>query len=209
MKKNNYSSFVVLVLLIVAASFYFSWQFILPNYKQNRLELAKTNMEIDSAKEKLDSLKTAQSSLNSLGNMVDQMFVAVPKDADESNLITELEAIATKCQTYIPSIQIGTNSSSSSDSSANSFTDTASAGSSNVIPISFSVNGSYENLNQFVTDVEKDVRFMDIKTLSLSVSDGKASLSMQINSFKRPSTSLSASVPANSQSTTDTTSVSQ
>lgn len=206
MKKSNYSSFVVLVLLIVAASFYFSWQFILPNYRQNRTDLAKTNMEIDSAREKLESLKTAQSSLTGLGSLVDQMFVAVPKDADEPNLITELEAIATKYQTYIPTIQVGSSrSSASSDIAAAS-----GVNADNVIPISFSVNGSYENLNQFVTAIEKDVRFMNITSLSMSVSEGKASLSLQINSFKRPSMSLSesSSVP-NPMPATNTTNVAQ
>lgn len=183
MKKNTFGTFTIITILIVGIAVYLSWQVIIPEYKSNKLALAETNAEINSAKNKLDSLKTARASITSLGDLVSEAFVAVPEGSDAPNLITELEAIATKNQTYIPSIQINDSSSTSASSTVTTISD-------NSILVSFSVNGSLDNLEKFLADIESDIRFMNIKSVSITSSSDMFSLALQIESYKRENSSL-------------------
>jgi Tfp pilus assembly protein PilO len=163
--------------MIALASFIYCWKSIIPDYQKNQEALAKTNKEIELSKAKLESLQNTKNSLAQLGDIVDRLFISVPADKDTPNLITELEAIATKSETVIPSIQI---------SEAAPSKDTK-APAKNAISVSFSVNGTYENLNKMITALEKDIRFTNIKSLTYSVTpDAKTtSLALQLEVYKR------------------------
>jgi len=196
MKKNNNGAYVALSLLVVALCFFYSWRVILPEYKTNKESLNQLEKEIASARDKLDSLKTTQSSLNSLGDIVDKLLVSMPSSSDAPNLVTEIEAIATKHQTFIANIQVG-------DDQPGSTAVAASGKDANTVPVSFSVSGSFEMISQFISSIESDVRFMNIQTLSLgsgSDKSGVMSLSISINAYKRPQTSLSTNVRSSSSS---------
>jgi Tfp pilus assembly protein PilO len=114
--------------------------------------------------------------------------VAVPGDKDSPNLITELEAMALKYKIIIPAIQIADGSKAAA--SATSATESASA---NAVSVSIAINGSFENLNAFVASIEKDIRFMNIKSLSITSNEedpNKMSLTLQIEAYKRPAAVL-------------------
>lgn len=185
-RSNNNSKgfYATMAVLLTVASFIYAWKFIIPSYQKNLEAIAKTNKEIELAKAKLESLQKTKTSLDQLGDIVDRLFIAVPADKNTPDLITELEAIATKSETIIPSIQIA-------DSSAPTAGAAPVAGAPvalpNAIAVSFSVNGTYENLNKMITALEKDIRFTNIKSLTFGASDDKKtiSLAVQLEVYKR------------------------
>lgn len=194
MKKNNSAFMAVLTVMIVIGCFVFTWKFILPGYTQKQQEIAQIDLEIKNAQAKYDSLTETKAALSQLGDLVNQMLVAVPSDKDTPNLITELEAIAAKNDATIPSISIADSSSSESATSAASGV----ASSSNAITVSFAVCGSFDGMHTMISSLESDLRFMNVQSITLtqeaassspvSGSDtcsGKLSLAIQLLAYKR------------------------
>ena len=187
MQKSNSGFYAAAAVLLSLASLFYVWKFILPEYQKTQGEIAQAEDEISAGKLKLDSLQSTKVGLDSLGDLVDRLFIAVPEDKDTPNLITELEAIATKNKMYIPSIQISDAAASSASTSADASATTTQTATSglNPISISLSVTGDFGQLNQFLTDLEKDVRFTNVKSVTLSSSDEGMSLSVQMEVYKR------------------------
>jgi Tfp pilus assembly protein PilO len=203
MKKNNSAAMAVLTVLIVVGCFVFIWKFILPDYTIKQQQIAQGNIDIENAQAKFDSLNKTKVTLGQLGDLVNQMLVAVPSDKDAPNLITELEAIAAKNNTTIPSINIA----SVSGPTALTVSTTASGASS--VGVSFAVCGSFDDMHSMMAALENDLRFMDIQnvTLTQEAADsssgstggdscaGKLSTAVQLQAFERTSASAaSASV---------------
>lgn len=186
MQRSNSGFYAAAAVLLAVASFLYSWKYIIPNYQKNLEALAQTNKEIELAKVKLESLQNTKNSLDQLGTIVDKLFISVPKDKDTPNLITELEAIGAKNKIIIPSIQIA-----EAVAAAPSDAASAPAPASNAISVSFSINGSFESLSKMIVDLEKDIRFTNIKSLTFSTSsDNKTtSLALQLEVYRRSSTS--------------------
>jgi Tfp pilus assembly protein PilO len=180
MQKSNSGFYSAIAVILVLASFLYAWKFLVPDYQKTQTELAKTNREIDSMRIKLESLNMAKTSMDSMGDTVNKLFLSIPGDKDSPNLITELEAIATKAKTYMPSISI-------SDGSAAAAAVASAAPTSNAITVSFTVNGAFGDLNQLITDLEKDIRFTNIRSITYTY-DKKSqanSLALQLDVYKR------------------------
>lgn len=183
MKKDNTYAHITLALLIIFLCFYLSWVLLIPQYKADKSTLAQVKSDVDLAKEKLDSLELAKVSIDELGDLVDKTLIAVPADSDKPNLLAELEALAAKHQIVLPTIQV-------SDPATGS----------NIVGVAFSVNGSFETISQLISSIEKDIRFMNIKSVSLSASAGAMSASFQIETYRRPENSLSATATSSAAS---------
>lgn len=181
MQRSNSSFYVVsLIVIISVASFFVSWKMLIPKYHQNKTNLKTLEQEIGAASAKLESLKVAKQDIDALGPIFDQMFVAIPKDKDEANIISEIEAMATVNQLAVPGIQI-------TDGEGD---DTA----GKTVMIAFNVNGSFENITKLTNALENDLKFMNIKNLTLSSSADGLSASYQIEAYKaQESASLSNS----------------
>ena len=160
MRRNSNSYHLLLALIVVAACFYYSSTKLVPKYRDDRAKLALIQLELKAINNKKASLQNAKQSIEELGDIVDKMLVAVPQDKDAPNLVAELEAIAIKYQVQLPSIQIL--------DSATGGTDGLTSESDNVIPVALTINGSFSDVQQFVEAVETDIRFMNIKGLTLS-----------------------------------------
>lgn len=184
-KRNNNQFYGFLAVLITIAAFIGCWQLIIPKYKSNRQSLDTLTKEVAAAKQQEDSIKTASTSLSGLGAIVDQMMVAIPKDKDTANLISELEQIASKHNTYIPTIQVADSSTTQTGSS------------SDEVIISLSVSGAFADLQGFVKSIEGNLKYFNIQSLSLSApAGGPMSLSLQIKAYKQIKlTTLSSEVP--------------
>lgn len=203
MQHNNSGFYAAAAILLTAASFLYSWKYLVPSYQKNLETLAKTNKEIELSKVKLESLQNTKNSLDQLGTIVDQLFISVPADKDAPDLITELEAIGVKNKIVIPSIQIADATAATPATAGTA----APAPTSNAIAVSFSINGSFEDLNHMITDLEKDIRFTNIKSLTFSSSsDNKTmSLSVQLEVYRRSSSLLLGAGSAASAGTSATT----
>lgn len=182
MGKSNSSFWAIIAIFVAAGLFIYCLLNLVPSYRANQEALAKAELETDSAYARLTSLQEAKTDLYELGEIVDKIFVAIPGDKDEANLIAELEATAAKYGIVIPSIQI-------SDENATLST--------NAIPVAFAISGTFEGVSQFISSLEKDIRFTDIKSITLSNADSTMSLSIQMNVFKRSTVSNAATSAAN------------
>lgn len=176
MKKEQDHKSLYLPIIIIILSFLVSWKYLVPKYQTDNAQLASTQDLAGSVETKLAALKAAETELSSASKLVSDTLVAVPSDVDFPNLITELEAISTKNQVVIPSMQVAEDTS----------------GTGSAIKISFGVNGSYANLIALMKSIEKDIRFMNIKSVSLTGSGDKMTIALQIEAYKQPSATSSA-----------------
>ncbi|MFA7253406.1 MAG: type 4a pilus biogenesis protein PilO [Patescibacteria group bacterium] len=181
MQKSNRNPLSVLTaILLIGICYIVSYIFLIPKYTSIRQDLAQKEAEVTAAAAKRDSLAKSKETLNGLGSIVDQLFVSMPIDKDEPNLIAELEAIAAKNKTYIPSIQI---SDGKADINKNLLT-----------TVSFSVNGSFSDLNQFISSLENNIKFFSIKSMSLTTAGSDVvSLSISMDAYRLPDNSYSLS----------------
>lgn len=198
MKKSNSALYGAIAFLIVVGCFVFTWKMTIPSYQTNQKEIAQRKVEIEYAKNKLDSLNTTKSNLAELGDIVNKMLVAIPGDKDAPNLITELEAIGKANNVTLPSIQISDGAAGASSGSA-----TASS-SSNSISVSFGATGKFEDLSNLIKALENDIRFMNIGAITMNKSESTdktssdmMSLTIQLTAFKRIDSSLSLSNTTN------------
>ncbi|MEI6498701.1 MAG: type 4a pilus biogenesis protein PilO [bacterium] len=183
MRRNNNNYHLLLALIVVSACFYYSQSKLVPKYREDKANLSLIQLELNAINNKKVSLQNSQTSIDELGDIVNKMLIAVPQDKDAPNLVAELEAIAIKYQVQLPSIQIL--------DSATGGADGMTTESDNVIPVAITVNGTYSDIQQFIGAVEKDIRFMNIRNLTLSSIGNTVSLNLQLNAYKRSDTALS------------------
>ncbi len=158
----------------------------MPSYAANSEKLQILDMEITNAQAKLDSLDKVRNDLSSIDSTFEKISVAIPEGADEPNLITELEAIAVKNGIVLPSVSVSTESADNGD-----YEEGESQAYGVPISISFSVNGSFDNLNQFVADLEKSIKFLNITDLNYAYAeDGSISLSLVISAYGQSNQTL-------------------
>lgn len=199
-KRSNSLFYGAVAVLIIVCAFVYCWKSLVPKYYSQRSEIDMADEELKAATNKLESIKTTGTTLQSIASITDQLFVAIPGDKDAPNLITELEAIATKHNLIIPAIQIEDRTSTGNTQTSNA----------NAVPISFSVNGTFEDLNAFVGTIEKDIRFMNINSITMASDEenqGILSLSMQIEAYKRAGSGkgTGTTAPASSSNTASPT----
>ena len=208
MQKSNAGFYAFVAVLITAASFVFAWKSILPKYQDLNGQIKVAETETDAAKAKLESLDQTKKDLDSMGDLVDTLFVAVPSGADTPNLLTELEALFINQKFEVPNIQVSDSSAAAaSGAAATTGTDSTAAAPSNAIAVSFSVTGDFEKLNNLIKALESDVRFMNIKNVTFStVEDGKLGLAVQLEAYKQiqVSTDTTDSSAAGSSTASDT-----
>ncbi|MDD4877134.1 MAG: type 4a pilus biogenesis protein PilO [Dehalococcoidales bacterium] len=201
-KKSNNAFYAGVTVIIVISSFLYTWKFIIPKFSDNKSKSAQLDVDISSASKKLDSLKKAQTTLTQLGDIPTQLSVAVPEDKDMPNLITELEAIAAKYKIVLPTISVNDSGAAAAGSLASS-TPT----SPNAVTIDISAPGSFEGITGLIADLEKDIRFMNIKTVSItSTKDDTGtiitSVSLQIEAYKRGASAAASTALPTGASTT-------
>lgn len=169
MKDDNSENYLVITaLIVVLAAFIFCWKFAVPRYKEHKQQLETAKIELETASKKLEALKNAKTTLSTLGDITDKMLVAIPEDPDIPNLISELEAIAIRNRSYIPSIEV-----SPADEVNKS------------IEVAFSVTGGFADLHNFISSLEDDVRFINIKNLTVSSSGSTMTLSVSLDAYYR------------------------
>lgn len=202
MKASGSTTSNTIAVILTIAVLVLAWKMVLPGYFSHKTNLDSITSEIDAAKIKLDSIEKSKAELSAIKPITDQLLAAVPKGADEPDLISELEAIAVKNGIVLPSISITQEEGSQTTTTTTTAATPAATGTITTSPtgaeqatasagkpltIAFSVDGNFENLNNFITGLEKSVRFMDITGLTYSLgSEGKGyTLALQIEAFQR------------------------
>ncbi len=185
MNKVSTSNSVFIPVLLTVACFLLSWYMVLPDYYEARSELDVLEDEVLAARAKYSSLETTKTDLASMADVMDLIYVSVSKNTDEPNLITELEAISLKHELVIPSISISDPSAGAEESGTYYSSDGTDEG-YGAVQVSFSVAGDFAKLNEFISSLEKSLKFMNIKSLSYSAGEGDdlIYLSIQLETYK-------------------------
>ena len=214
MKVSKSTTGNMIAVLLTIAVIVLAWKLVLPNYFSHKNNLTALEDEVSAAKAKLDSLDKARADIASVKSTADQIMVSVPKGKDEPDLISELETIGVKNGIIIPTIDISEASLGASGTGEPAVITqnaaapaTISAGTENAISgtgtsgeavtaettqgtpftVSFTVTGSFESLNGFMTGLEKSVRFMNIQSFTYEIlKEGEGnSLAVQIEVYQQ------------------------
>jgi Tfp pilus assembly protein PilO len=215
MKMSKSTTGNMIAILLSIAVIVLAWKLVLPNYFSHKNNLVALESEVSAAKAKLESLDKARADIAAVKSTADQIMVSVPKGKDEPDLISELEAIGVKNGIVIPTIDIADENSQTSGTTTNTGViaqsaaapatvsqsaenavtgtgtsgETAAAETTQGAPfiVSFTVTGSFENLNGFITGLEKSVRFMNIQSFTYEVlKEGEGnSLAVQIEVYQQ------------------------
>lgn len=178
MNRTNNNFYVIsLIVICVVVAFFFSWKVTIPKYQTNEINLKKLEQEIVSANAKLESLRVAKKDIEELGPVYDQLFVAIPQDTDEPNVISEIEAMASVNKLAVPSIQI--NDGSGADGANPNLTATA-----GTVAISFNVVGGFEDISKLTKALESDLKLMNITSITITSSETGIAASYQIEAYK-------------------------
>ncbi len=192
----------IIAVLLTTAVVVLAWKMVLPAYFSHKNTLVAMESEISAIGAKIDSLKKTSNDLASIKSTTDQLLVAVPGDSDEPDLIAELEAIGIKNNVVIPAIDISASetlqngSMPTASATASGNTSAASQGEEGTttaataaipITVSFTVEGSFEDLNNLIVSLEKSIRYMNIKNLTYSADSesGELSLAIQLEAYSR------------------------
>jgi len=187
MNKTSISNSALIPALLTVACFLLAWQIVLPNYYQAKGDLDVLEEEVLAARAKYNSLETTKSDLASMTDIMNLIYVSVSDGTDEPNVITELEAISLKHELVIPSISISDPTAGIAGDNEYYYSDTGDTGAAlNAVQVSFSVAGDFAKLNEFISSLEKSVKFMNIRSLSYSSSkeDDLIYLSIQLETYK-------------------------
>lgn len=144
--------------------------------KQHLAELQTDDSTID----QLSSLKRQYEKIAPTLNNLDG---ALPKTKKQSEIIVQLQTLATNAGMSIPSASFNATAGSPSPISQ-----TTKDGDALVMPLIFQMSGSYEQLQSFLKGVEKLNRYTTISNLAITKSDKPKllSLSISLNVYLKP-----------------------
>lgn len=169
-KKGNENFQALCAVIVSIAAIIVAWQVALPTYSRNLTDQKKYTADLTASEKKLTSVSTNATKLSTTEaqNLVNELKIAIPEDKDMANLITEIEAIAASRGMFIPSPSI---------------TD----GADDTVSISFGISGSLAEIQKFMETIQSDLRFFNIKSISMSNSTDVINMSMSIEAYKRSS----------------------
>jgi Tfp pilus assembly protein PilO len=182
---------VPLLLIIIAITSFFLW--INPHYEEVKVLRVK-QAQSDEALDKIKQLETVRAKLVDQENAFNQddlekLKKFLPDNVDNIRLFLDIQGIASRYGTSIADIEVGEDK-SSSKSKTKSTTSSKAIGPSNKpygeMTLSFSVATTYENLNSFLTDLEKSLRLVEIKSLSFEADNktpNRYKVALAINAF--------------------------
>lgn len=123
------------------------------------------------------------------GNNAKLVLDALPSSYDFPALATSLDGLLSNRGVTVGSIT-GTDTGSTTGASAAVAPATGNIGSAAPIPISFSITGTYQNIQNVVGIFEKSIRPFQFLTLSLSGSQNALTLNVSAQTFYQPSASF-------------------
>ncbi len=179
-----------ITLIVIITGFLFALKVLMPKVAENQARIKAVNTDIAKAEAKLDSLRTAQSSMTKLSDVVNNILIAVPDSIDSPNLIVEIEAIASANKVGIASLSPPTDRNSGDINSSGSLS--TGEESSSGLSVTVSAVGSFQDINNFISGIESSIRFSKITALTITSSqEGPLSVSISFDVYKRPVVSSS------------------
>lgn len=191
MNKKDFNLLFPLITAVVAVSgFLVSLKVLMPKVAVDQAKVSAAESDLAMAGAKLDSINSAEVSMTKLSEVVNNLLIAVPDSVNAPDLITEIAAIASANQVAINTLSPPSDNNSQTGSTGStagkSSNKTADSGSSS-LGVVVSVQGSFPNINNFISGIETSIRFSKITSLTISGSqEGSVTASISFDVYKRP-----------------------
>lgn len=144
---------IVLALLIG----YFGLRPLIDSYRQNQIHSAALAAQINDLNARKAQLQTLSQEFTKYQTQIDQLALAAPPAPDYPELLTQLDAIASKNQVTISSLLPGRNTDDTTQ-----------------VPVTLTVRGNYPQLLAFAEGIEKNIRPINVSSMSfISANDTK------------------------------------
>ena len=158
MNKHNIVSLLSLIVILVIAV----WV-IYPNLNQIKdlnIKLGAKDKEISQAKQKINNLNTLKSEFNRFQEVVKQLEIAAPSEAQMPEILVQLETLAKRSGMEIISIQPTTTKNNQE------------------VAVNLATNGNFASTLLFLRNLEKNARPIQVKSFTLdSAKAGEGNLS--------------------------------
>jgi len=171
---------VILVILIIIIVFVAGWFLLLQRpynaiSQAGSLNVEKKQIELDSNKQELLSLKKLEEQFNSISSAERQYLLSVlPELGDLSNIYQQIEELSGSLNIDLKGININPQTSSKEDSNKD-----LKSLQQVMVNVSFEGVDSYPEVINFLQGVEKNIRVLDLATFSYSNSQDSYVLSFK------------------------------
>ncbi len=165
-----------IILIIISIGTFFVY--IDPNYRQqnlpnNKKSIVELQTEVGKYEEALNDIHEISAKRDILiaekskisEEDLTKLNKVLPDNVDNIKLVIDIKNIAEQNALTLKSIKLDTSNSSDSEKIGQNNDKYGTVG------LSFSVNSTYENFQKFLTDLEKSLRLVEIKELSVSGND--------------------------------------
>lgn len=158
---------IVSVIVIILVAYFFIGPTV-TFLKETNYTVATKGADLKLAQENLDNLKSLQSSLITKTDEVKALISALPAYADEEDLMTNLEAMASKEGMQLTGVApAGGTAAAEETGGAASMEERQTASSLNEIMFGANLRGSYQSLQKFMVDIENNRRPINVSNLSI------------------------------------------
>lgn len=180
----NYLASGVIVPILIAAVLGVGYFAVLPQYqdvKESRTRLVAKQAAVSDRKASVDSIKSLVADLEKKRETVRVMDEALPSAPDIPGLLVNIEYLAVQSGMVLENLQV--QSAASSDLSGQTKKQPNSAAS---IIINLTVQGIYPQFQALLLNIEKNLRLLDVKTISFGQMDadtGERSYGLQLVTY--------------------------
>jgi Tfp pilus assembly protein PilO len=160
------------------------YYFALTNVQATSLVLATKQGEQIAAENQLQSLNRVKNQYNrDILPILPQLENALPRGKNQTEILSQLQQVATET-----GLTIGTITFPSPAGLPNDISQTVKDGQLLALPISFSVQGSFTQLQTFLTRIENLSRFTNVTSLAVTRPDKTKPIiySMNVNAYVKP-----------------------
>lgn len=163
--KNTWALIIVFCLVIIFAISYLVIPRYLTDVKKLNLDLAVTQEKINKTQQKISDLQSLKTQFEDKKDLVDALNLAMPKSTQLPETIVSLNSLGIESGLTISSIQ-PVKTSASNDSNIN-----------------LTIRGSYDNLKDFLSKLEKNIRPMAVNTFTIAQANSTDSTGNSSNSL--------------------------
>ncbi|MCX6811548.1 MAG: type 4a pilus biogenesis protein PilO [Candidatus Berkelbacteria bacterium] len=170
-KRNRDVIIVIVSVIVIILVAYFFIGPTVTTLKESNYTIATKGQDLKLAQENLDNLKSLQSSLNVKTNEVKALISALPAYVDEEDLMTSLEAMASKEGMQLTGITPTSGTGATEETGAVEETITEQVKqeiSLGEVALDINLKGSYQGLQKFVADLENNRRPINVTKISVA-----------------------------------------
>lgn len=169
------------IVLLVAAGGYGYYVAVL-RINASKAEYSAVLTEQSTAQQQIDDTSKLKNQYKrDILPQLDRILEALPRTKNQTAILAQLQSIAATSGLALTNVTLP-----SAIGLPGNTTQTVKSGTVLALPISFQLQGSYAQLQAFLSKVEKLSRFTNITSLAISHDKGNVTYSMTVNAYIKP-----------------------